>query len=146
MPAERGAQARAPCPQAPSARWLASSLVEAREASRLLAIGFGACAGPEAIVVLAMPSVTICDISHTNTPGLVRQFIAGDQSRPYSRVRSAYARHRQGGLDVFEDLGHERLWPTVDFVRDWLKEERRRIVAQVQWSFVWPCWRPFSPD
>jgi hypothetical protein len=54
----------------------------------------------------------------------------------YSQVRSAYARHRQVGLDVFEDLGHERLWPTVDFVRDWLKEERRRIVAQVQWPFV----------
>jgi hypothetical protein len=37
---------------------------------------------------------------------------------------------------VFEDLGHERLWPTVDFVRDWLKVERRRVVAQAQWSFV----------
>lgn len=62
-----------------------------------------------------------------------RQALAG---LGYSQVRSAYARHRQGGLEVFEDLGHERLWPTVDFVRDWLKEERRRIVAQVQWSFV----------
>ena len=62
-----------------------------------------------------------------------RQALAG---LGYSQVRSAYARHRQGGLDVFEDLGHERLWPTVDFVRDWLKEERRRIVAQVQWPFV----------
>ena len=61
-----------------------------------------------------------------------RQALAG---LGYSQVRSAYARHRQEGLDVFEDLGHERLWPTVDFVRDWLKEERRRIVAQVQWSF-----------
>ena len=37
---------------------------------------------------------------------------------------------------MFEDLGHERLWPTLNFVRDWLKEERRRIVARVQWSFV----------
>ena len=37
---------------------------------------------------------------------------------------------------MFEDLGHERLRPTLDFVCDWLKEERRRIVAQVQWSFV----------
>ena len=62
-----------------------------------------------------------------------RQALAG---LGYSQVRSAHARHRQEGLDVFEDLGHERLWPTVDFVRDWLKEERRRIVAQVQWSFV----------
>ena len=62
-----------------------------------------------------------------------RQVLAG---LGYSQVRSAYTRHRQDGLDVFEDLGHERLWPTLDFVRDWLKEERRRIVAQVQWSFV----------
>jgi len=54
----------------------------------------------------------------------------------YSRVRSAYAQHRQERLDVFEDLGHERLWPTVDFVRDWLNVERRRVVAQAQWSFV----------
>jgi hypothetical protein len=58
-----------------------------------------------------------------------RQALAG---LGYFQVRSAYARHRQGGLDVFEDLGHEL---TVDFVRDWLQEERRRIVAQVQWSF-----------
>src|SRR4030095_14022902 len=62
-----------------------------------------------------------------------RQALAG---LGYSQVRSAYARHRQEGLDVCEDLGHERLWPTVDFVRDWPKEERRRIVARVQWSFV----------
>jgi hypothetical protein len=62
-----------------------------------------------------------------------RQALAG---LGYSQVRSAYARHRQEGLDVFKDLGHERLWPTADFVRDWLKEERRRIVAQAQWSFV----------
>jgi hypothetical protein len=39
-------------------------------------------------------------------------------------------------LEVFEDLGHERLWPTADFVRDWLKEERRYVVARAQWSFV----------
>jgi hypothetical protein len=54
----------------------------------------------------------------------------------YSQVRTAYARHKQAGFEVFEDLGHERLWPTVDFVRDWLKEERRVVVARAQWSFV----------
>jgi hypothetical protein len=31
----------------------------------------------------------------------------------YSQVRSAYVRHKQEGLDVFKDLGHERLWPTL---------------------------------
>jgi hypothetical protein len=62
-----------------------------------------------------------------------RQALAG---LGYSRVRSAYAQHRQQRLDVFEDLGHEGLWPTVDFVRHWLKVERRRVVAQAQWSFV----------
>ena len=53
----------------------------------------------------------------------------------YSQVRSAYARHRQEGLDIFEDLGDAQLWPTLEFVRDWLKEERQRMVAQVRWSF-----------
>jgi hypothetical protein len=61
---------------------------------------------------------------------------AGSCRLGYSQVRSAYARHRQEALGVFEELGHERLWPTLDFVRSWLKEERRRIVAQAQWSFV----------
>ena len=53
----------------------------------------------------------------------------------YSRVRAAYARHKREGLDVFEDLGDAQLRPTLEFVRDWLKEERQRMVAQVRWSF-----------
>jgi len=53
----------------------------------------------------------------------------------YSQVRAAYARHKQEGLDIFEDLGDAQLWPTLEFVRDWLKEERARMVAQVRWSF-----------
>jgi hypothetical protein len=55
----------------------------------------------------------------------------------YSQVRAAYAQHRQEGLDVFHALGgHVRLRPPLDFVRDWLKEERRRIIEQVRWLFV----------
>src|SRR5689334_6123500 len=45
----------------------------------------------------------------------------------YSQVRAAYARHKQEGLDVFEDLGDAQLWPSLEFVRDWLKEERARM-------------------
>lgn len=55
----------------------------------------------------------------------------------YSQVRVAYAQHRQEGLQVFEALGgQDRLRPPLDFVRDWLKDERRRIIEQVRWLFV----------
>ena len=55
----------------------------------------------------------------------------------YSQVRIAYAQHRQEGLEVFEALGgQDRLRPPLDFVRDWLKDERRRIIEQVRWLFV----------
>ena len=55
----------------------------------------------------------------------------------YSQVRAAYAQHRQEGLNVFEALGGQpRLRPPLDFVRDWLKDERRRIIEQVRWLFV----------
>ena len=55
----------------------------------------------------------------------------------YSQVRAAYAQHREEGLEVFEALGgQDRLRPPLDFVRDWLKDERRRIVEQVRWLFV----------
>jgi hypothetical protein len=54
----------------------------------------------------------------------------------YSKVRSEYARHKRNGADAFAGLGHEALWPTMDFVRDWLKEERRRIVARAKWPFL----------
>ena len=55
----------------------------------------------------------------------------------YSQVRAAYAQHREEGLEVFEALGgQDRLRPPLDFVRDWLKDERRRIIEQVRWLFV----------
>jgi hypothetical protein len=54
----------------------------------------------------------------------------------YSKVRSEYARHKREGMDTFAGLGHESLWPTIDFVRDWLREERSRIVAQARWPFL----------
>ena len=54
----------------------------------------------------------------------------------YSKVRSEYARHKREGTDTFAGIGHESLWPTMDFIRDWLKEERRRIVARAKWPFL----------
>ena len=51
----------------------------------------------------------------------------------YLRVRSAYRRHKRDDRDTFHSFGAEHLWPTMDFVRDWLKEERRQLVAQHGW-------------
>jgi hypothetical protein len=54
----------------------------------------------------------------------------------YAEVRSGYATHRREGKDTFAGLGREDLWPTMDFVRDWLKEERSRRVARARWPFL----------
>ena len=51
----------------------------------------------------------------------------------YSAVRSEYVRQRREGLTAFDGLGSLR--PTLVFVQDWLKEERRRIIART--------WLPF---
>jgi hypothetical protein len=54
----------------------------------------------------------------------------------YAKVRSAYARHKRAGEDTFAEFGRESLWPTMDFVRDWLKDERRRAIARARWPFL----------
>ena|SRR5689334_18624394 len=53
----------------------------------------------------------------------------------YSKVRAAYARHRRGKQDTFLGLEDQFLWPTTDFVRDWLRAERRRVLSRVRWPF-----------
>jgi hypothetical protein len=54
----------------------------------------------------------------------------------YAKVRSEYARHKREGTEPFAGLGHESLWPAMEFVRDWLKEERSRRVARARWPFL----------
>jgi hypothetical protein len=54
----------------------------------------------------------------------------------YARVRSEYVRHRRDRKETFASLGSESLWPSTDFVRDWLKDERRRIVLRARWPFL----------
>jgi hypothetical protein len=38
--------------------------------------------------------------------------------------------------EVFYGGEHLEQWPTMDFVRAWLKSEKRRIMARVRWTFV----------
>ena len=54
----------------------------------------------------------------------------------YGNVRSAYAKHKRARKTTFEGLASEDLWPAMDLVRDWLKEERNRIIARVRWPFL----------
>jgi hypothetical protein len=54
----------------------------------------------------------------------------------YSKVRSTYARHKREGTDTFAALSGESLWPTMDFVYGWLRDERRRIIARARWPFL----------
>jgi hypothetical protein len=54
----------------------------------------------------------------------------------YAKVRSEYARHRRERRDLFLSLDPEFLWPTMDFVRAWLKAEKKRLMARMRWTFV----------
>lgn len=56
----------------------------------------------------------------------------------YRRVKAAYARQLREAPDAdnFHGLERHNLWPTMDFIRDWLKTEKRRAVARVRWTFV----------
>jgi hypothetical protein len=53
----------------------------------------------------------------------------------YRAVRAEYARHRRAGHGTFDavaDAGR----PSMDFVRAWLRRERRRILASTLTSFL----------
>jgi hypothetical protein len=54
----------------------------------------------------------------------------------YFRVRSSYARQWREGRVDFAGLEDRSLSPTMEFVDDWLREERRRMVARARWPFL----------
>ena len=56
----------------------------------------------------------------------------------YRRVRAAYARQMRDSpkVEVFYGIEHMKLWPTMEFVRAWLKPGKRRIMARVSWTFL----------
>jgi hypothetical protein len=45
-------------------------------------------------------------------------------------------RQRQHGSDTFAGLDPGLPLPTMDFVRDWLRQERKRIVIRVRGPFL----------
>jgi hypothetical protein len=54
----------------------------------------------------------------------------------YLKALAAYLRHKRNGDDTFGPLGGDRLQPTMEFVRDWLKEQRRRVISRYRTTFL----------
>jgi hypothetical protein len=54
----------------------------------------------------------------------------------YARALLAYLRHKRRRKETFEALASDRLWPTTDFVRECLREQRRRIVLRYRATFL----------
>lgn len=56
----------------------------------------------------------------------------------YRRVKAAYARQLRDApqVDTFHGLERDLIWPSMDFVRDWLKAEKRNNLARARGPFL----------
>ena len=56
----------------------------------------------------------------------------------YRRVKLAYARQmRKSPRDeIFHGVEHLNHWPTMEFVRAWLKAEKKRMMVKMRWTFM----------
>ncbi|MBO0765458.1 MAG: hypothetical protein J2P50_12835 [Hyphomicrobiaceae bacterium] len=56
----------------------------------------------------------------------------------YRKVRAAYARQMRNSphVEIFWGIGHLNHWPTMEFVRVWLKAEKKRVMARVRLTFM----------
>ena len=56
----------------------------------------------------------------------------------YRRVKQVYARQmrRSPKEETFYGVEHLNHWPTMEFVRTWLKAEKKRMVSKVRWTFM----------
>jgi hypothetical protein len=56
----------------------------------------------------------------------------------YRRVKAAYARQlrKMPKVEIFYGIEHLQHWPTMDFVRDWLKAEKRRSMGRKRGTFL----------
>jgi hypothetical protein len=53
----------------------------------------------------------------------------------YRQVRAQYVRQRQAGSAQFVGIEGE-LPPPMEFVRDWLRQERKRVLLRVRLTFL----------
>ena len=66
------------------------------------------------------------------------QWQAGLDRLGYRRVKTAYARQMRQSphVEIFYGLQHLNHWPTMEFVRSWLKAEKKRFMARLRLTFV----------
>lgn len=58
------------------------------------------------------------------------------QRMGYLRALGAYRRHKRHRDDTFDALDDDQLQPSMEFVRDWLKEQRRGIISRYRAAFL----------
>jgi hypothetical protein len=56
----------------------------------------------------------------------------------YRRVKAAFARQMRESpqVEIFYGIEHLHHWPTMDFVRNWLRSEKKRSLSRVRWTFI----------
>jgi hypothetical protein len=54
----------------------------------------------------------------------------------YVKVRRQYARYKREGQTTYLALEHVHLAPSMEFVRDWLAEKRKRMLLATRWPFL----------
>jgi len=56
----------------------------------------------------------------------------------YRRVKAAFARQLRESpkVEIFYGIAQLGQWPAMDFVRDWLKAEKRRAGGRGRWTFM----------
>ena len=129
-------------------RWIAARPRAARKRRAPLAIGLTAALReptlPELPELPELPAVRaeLAAPDEPPMPAIITR--AQDEARcrlalarlGYRKVRAEYVRNRQQRRDTFGAIAHAELWPTMDFVRAWLKDERRRILLHARSTFL----------
>lgn len=56
----------------------------------------------------------------------------------YRKVKAAYAKQMRESpeVEIFYGIQHLNHWPTMVFVRNWLKAEKKRALARASWTFM----------
>lgn len=56
----------------------------------------------------------------------------------YRQVKAAYTHQirKSPKAEIFFGVEHLKHWPTMEFVRAWMKAEKKRTLQRVRWTFV----------